>query len=216
MCYTDPLAAVLIAPPGTVGFDIAIGDGQTLGIPPSFGGPYVGFIALREELLRKIPGRLVGMTADNKGNRSFTLTLQTREQHIKREKATSNICTNHALMAFAVTVYMAFMGAGGLKSVGLESAKKAHILAEKLSKIDGFSLANDQPFLWEFVLRCPLDAKQFVKLLKKDNILPGIPLKKLDKMYGDHELLVCCTEMTADESIENYIKSAMKSGVERS
>ena len=207
----DLLACSVLVSPGQAGIDIAIGDAQPLGIAPNFGGPHVGFMAVTEALLRKIPGRLVGMTEDAEGRRSFCLTLQTREQHIRREKATSNICTNHALMALAVTVYMAQMGAGGLRRIAEVSAGRAHRLAARLTALDGFSLRYpDQPYLWEFALTVPGDAREFAATLHSEGILAGYPVR------GERNtLLVCCTELTSDADIDRYVSacSAVRTAV---
>ncbi|HYL71678.1 MAG TPA: aminomethyl-transferring glycine dehydrogenase subunit GcvPA, partial [Candidatus Dormibacteraeota bacterium] len=208
ICATDLFACAALVPPGDCGFDIAVGDGQPLGIPASFGGPHVGFLAARQALVRRIPGRLVGLTADHQGRRAYTLTLQAREQHIRREHATSNICTNHALIALAATVYMAHMGAGGMRAIASVSAQRAHHLAESLSAVAGCELVlPGVPFLWEFVLRCPMDATSFAALLREQGIIAGLPLGRVDPARRD-ELLVCCTEMTPVAAIERYARAA--------
>ena len=205
LCSADLFACAALTPPGEMGFDIAIGDGQPLGIPASFGGPHVGFLAARTALVRRIPGRLVGMTVDHRGQRAYTLTLQAREQHIRREHATSNICTNHALMALAATVYMAQMGAGGMVAVARVSAQRAHHLASQLTSLDGFELAHPAaPFLWEFVLRCPVDAESVAKSLRERGVIAGLPLGRFDES-SRNDLLVCCTEMTPPAAIERYV-----------
>jgi glycine dehydrogenase subunit 1 len=210
ICAVDPIACTLIAPPGDAGFDIAVGDGQPLGIPPSFGGPHVGFIAVRQELMRRLPGRLVGETVDHDGRRAYTLTLQAREQHIRREKATSNICTNHALMALAATVYMARMGAGGMRRVAEVSVQRAHHLAARLLELNGLSLAlPERPFLWEFALRVEGDAEGFAAGMRREGILAGLPLGRVDGLLAD-QLLVCCTETTAPSSIDRYVAAAAR------
>jgi glycine cleavage system P protein (glycine dehydrogenase) subunit 1 len=207
VCSGDLIACAVLAPPGDAGFDIAVADGQPLGIPPSFGGPHVGCLAARSALVRRIPGRLVGLTTDSEGRRAYTLTLQTREQHIRREHATSNICTNHALMALAATAYMAHMGAGGIAAVAETSALRAHHLAGELSSIDGLALAHpDAPFLWEFVLQCR-DAKSFIAHLRRRGIIAGLELGRFDPRRRD-QVLVCCTEMTSPESIDRYVAAA--------
>ncbi|HZS12964.1 MAG TPA: aminomethyl-transferring glycine dehydrogenase subunit GcvPA [Candidatus Dormibacteraeota bacterium] len=203
----DPIACSVLVPPGEAGFDVAVGEGQPLGIPASFGGPYVGFMAVREALVRRLPGRLVGMTADHRGRRAYTLTLQAREQHIRREKATSNICTNHALMALAATIYMARMGAGGMRAVAEVSAQRAHALADRLAALPGFSVAFDAPFLWEFTLRLPCDASQLVAAMRRRGIVAGLPLGGIDPSLSD-ALLVCCTEMTSPAAIDHYLDAA--------
>jgi glycine dehydrogenase subunit 1 len=204
LCSADPLACTVLVPPGDAGFDVCVGDAQPLGVPASFGGPHLGYMAVRHALVRRMPGRLVGMTSDHAGRRAYTLTLQTREQHIRREHATSNICTNHALVALAATVYMAHMGAGGMREVATVSAQRAHHLAEKLSGIKGFSVSVDAPFLWEFVLRCPGDAAAVASSLRRSGIVAGLPLGRFDHARTD-QLLVCCTEMTSPSAIGRYI-----------
>ena len=207
VCSSDLIACAVLASPGQLGFDITVGDGQPLGIPPSFGGPHVGCLAARLALVRRIPGRLVGLTADSEGRRAYTLTLQTREQHIRREHATSNICTNHALMALAATAYMAHMGAGGIAAVAETSARRAHHLAAQLAGIDGLALAHPRtPFLWEFVLECG-DATRFTAQLRRRGIIAGLELGRFDTRRRD-QLLVCCTEMTSPEAIERYVSAA--------
>ena len=204
----DPIACAVLVPPGEAGFDVVVGDAQPLGIPASFGGPHCGFLALRQSLVRRMPGRLVGMTRDHAGRRAYTLTLQTREQHIRREHATSNICTNHALMALAATVYMARMGGAGMRRVAEVSAQRAHALASRLAGIDGYSLAFEaQPYLHEFTLRVPGDAAEIAHELRLRGIVAGLPLGRLGAEYRDC-LLVCCTEMTSPRSIDHYVAAA--------
>ena len=151
--YCDPSALAVVRTPGEWDFDIAVGDGQSLGIPMCFGGPYVGFMACRKDYVRKMPGRIVGQTQDADGKRCFVLTLQAREQHIRREKATSNICSNQSLMALYVTVYMSLMGKEGLAKVNSLSSAGAHYLYEELLKTGKFEPVFDKPFLKEFVLK---------------------------------------------------------------
>jgi len=210
ICCADPIACALLVPPGELGFDIAVGDGQPLGIPPSFGGPHLGFMAVRQELMRRMPGRLVGQTHDHHGRRAYALTLQAREQHIRREKATSNICTNHALTALAATVYMARMGAGGMRRVAEVSVQRAHHLAARLTGLEGLHLAEpDRPYLWEFALRVPGDAEVFAAALRREGIVAGLPLGRVDPRRGD-QLLVCCTETTSPASIDRYVAAAAR------
>lgn len=151
--YCDPSALAVIKTPGEWDFDIAVGDGQSLGIPLSFGGPYVGFMACRKDYVRKMPGRIVGQTEDSQGRRCFVLTLQAREQHIRREKATSNICSNQSLMALYVTIYMSLMGAEGLRKVNDLSSAGAHYLHDRLLETGKFTEVFEKPFLKEFVLK---------------------------------------------------------------
>ncbi|HEX4756104.1 MAG TPA: aminomethyl-transferring glycine dehydrogenase subunit GcvPA [Candidatus Dormibacteraeota bacterium] len=204
LCSADPLACSVLLAPGEAGFDVCVGDGQPLGVPASFGGPHVGYMAVRQAQVRRMPGRLVGITTDHAGRRAYTLTLQTREQHIRREHATSNICTNHALIALAATVYMAHMGAGGMRTVATVSAQRAHFLADRLSALDGFSLATTAPFLWEFVLRCPGDAAEVAARLRRRGIVAGLPLGRFDPSRAD-QLLLCCTEMTPPAAIDRLV-----------
>lgn len=177
--------------------DIMVGDVQTLGIPVSFGGPTAGFMACREKYMRQLPGRLAGRTVDAEGNQAFTLTIQTREQHIKREKATSNICSNQALIGLCATVYLSVMGEKGFKQAGYLSTKQAHKLSEKLQQ-KGIKTLNNN-FFNEFVIEVP-DADKFLSKLKENNILGGI---KLD----GNKVLVAATEMISDEDIDLYISS---------
>ena len=151
--YCDPSALAVVKTPAEWNFDVAVGDGQTLGIPISFGGPYVGFMACRNDYVRKMPGRIVGQTEDAEGRRCFVLTLQAREQHIRREKATSNICSNQSLMALYVTIYMSLMGAEGLRKVNELSFAGAHYLYDRLLQTGKFEKVFDKPFLKEFVLK---------------------------------------------------------------
>ncbi len=212
ICSVDPFACVLLEPPGALGFDIAVGDGQPLGIPPSFGGPHVGFMAVREELMRRIPGRLVGLARDLDGRRAYTLTLQAREQHIRRERATSNICTNHALTALAATVYMARMGAGGMRRVAELSVQRAHHLAGLLGACEGFALADpDRCFLWEAAVRVPGDATALVRAMRAEGIVAGLPLGSVDPARRD-QVLVCCTETTSPAAIARYAAAAARWG----
>jgi glycine dehydrogenase subunit 1 len=202
----DPIALALLEAPGEFGADIAVGECQQLGIPLWYGGPYCGYLAASQHLLRKIPGRLVGETVDEDGNRGFVLTLQAREQHIRRESATSNICTNQALIALGATAYMAVMGAVGLQRVAEISVQRAHHLADRLTALPGYSLAFDAPFLWEFALRCPGPAVDSLARLRQHNIIGGLDLSGQDPALGDC-LLVAVTEMNSPRSIEAYVEA---------
>lgn len=193
----DPSSLAILKTPAEMGADIAVGDIQTLGIPMNFGGPSAGFIACREKLMRQLPGRLAGRTVDKDGKQAFCLTIQTREQHIKREKATSNICSNQALIGLCATLYLSVMGNKGFKQASYLSTKNAHILADKL-KEKGYKILNTN-FFNEFVLEVP-NADDFLARLESNNILGGI---KLD----DKKILVATTEMISDEDIDLYIKS---------
>lgn len=163
----DPLSLGLLKRPGDYGADIAVAEGQSLGIPMQYGGPFLGIIACRNEFVRQMPGRLIGETTDRKGNRCFVLTIQAREQHIRREKATSNICTNQGLMALRATVYMTLMGPQGMKEVATLCADKAHYAAEQLAKMPGLSLAFNRPFFKEFALRSTSGAQALMEKARR-------------------------------------------------
>ena len=201
----DPISLGLVAAPGDYGADLAVGDGQPLGIPLSFGGPYVGYIACKEALVRRLPGRLVGATVDGEGRRGFVLTLQAREQHIRREHATSNITTNHALMALAATVYLGHMGASGLRQLAELSTQRAHFLAEQLAQRKGYRLAFSAPFLWEFVVHTPYPAEQTQGFMLERGVLPGFPLGRFFPDLAD-ALLISVTELNHSRAIERFLE----------
>jgi glycine dehydrogenase subunit 1 len=169
----------------------------------SFGGPNLGLFATKQELVRRMPGRLTGATVDKDGQRGFVLTLQTREQHIRRERATSNICTNVALCALMATIYLAVMGKQGIRRVGELCLAKAHYAAEKLTSVPGVRLAFQAPFFHEFVLQLPKPPERVVKALAKQRILAGIPLKRYDRQLKD-SLLVAVTENRTREEIDLF------------
>jgi glycine dehydrogenase subunit 1 len=203
----DPISLALLAPPGEYGADIAVGEGQQLGLTPSLGGPHLGFIACRKEFARRLPGRLVGAAHDAQGRRGFVLTLTAREQHIRREKATSNICTNHSLCALAAAVYLTYMGPDGLRQVADVSFRRAHALAERLAKLPGFELAfPERHFLNEFPLRCKpgRSAASVVAALDAAGILGGIPA---GRFYPDLEdvLIFCCTEVNDPAALDQLV-----------
>ncbi len=202
----DPISLGVLESPGEYGADIAVGDGQPLGLPLSFGGPHVGFMATHNALVRRLPGRLVGMTTDRDGRAGFVLTLQAREQHIRREHATSNICTNHALMALAVTTYLARMGGEGLRRVATVSAQRAHFLAAEAARRPGFSLTSDAAFLWEFVLRCPGSADEVAAAMESRGIVGGLPLGHLWPELRDC-LLVAVTEVNDPPALRAFLKA---------
>src|SRR5207237_3863223 len=199
----DPVNLGGLEGPGKLGADIVVGEGQGLGVPVGFGGPNLGVFAAKNELVRRMPGRLVGATVDLDGKRGFVLTLQTREQHIRREKATSNICTNVALCALMTTIYVSVMGKEGLRKVGELSTAKAHYAAEAFAKIPGVALTFKAPFFKEFALTLPKSPERVVKRLIKDKILAGVPLKTLDRTYKDC-LLVAVTEKRTRDDIDAY------------
>src|SRR4029077_2449495 len=174
---TEAISLGLLKSPGACGADIVVAEGQSYGVPLSFGGPYVGLFATREKYARQIPGRLVGEAFDKQGRRCFVLTLATREQHIRREKATSNICTNEGLIALATTVYLETMGRRGLQEAAAQCAQKAAYAAKRIGELEGFSIPYTGPRFNEFVLRAPGDAKQLLaRLASEGNITGGLPL----------------------------------------
>ncbi|MCI5839446.1 MAG: aminomethyl-transferring glycine dehydrogenase subunit GcvPA [Peptoniphilaceae bacterium] len=193
----NPMTLGLLKTPRELGADIATGDAQPLGLPMYFGGPYAGFMATTSKDLRKLPGRIVGETHDKYGNRAFVLTLQAREQHIRREKASSNICSNEALCCLAVAVYLSEVGKKGLKKVAINSMSNAHYLASELEKI-GFNVENKSEFFHEFVTSSDKDTKLIDKKLSDNSILGGLPL-------DENRILWCCTEMNSKEDIDKLI-----------
>lgn len=196
----DSVAADLavLKTPGEWGADIAVGDGQSLGIPMQFGGPYVGYMCCTEKLIRKMPGRIVGMTKDNRGQRAFVLTLQAREQHIRRQKATSNICSNQSLMALFVTIYMSLMGKQGLKEAAQLSYAGAHYFCDKLLATGKFHLVYDKPFFNEFLVRYDGDVDELFKFYMMNGILPGLKM-------SDGSLLIAVTEKRTKEEIDQFV-----------
>jgi Glycine cleavage system protein P (pyridoxal-binding), N-terminal domain len=202
----DPISLAILAPPGEYGADIAAGEGQQLGLSPNYGGPHVGFIACRKELVRRLPGRLVGSAHDAAGRRGFVLTLTAREQHIRREKATSNICTNHSLCALAASVYMTYMGADGLRHVADVSFKRAHALAERLSALPGWEMAfPERQFLNEFPIRVPKGPAVLRKLARK-GILGGLDVHRwFRELKG--VLTFTCTEVNDSRALDELVEA---------
>ena len=203
----DPVALAVLKPPGHEGADIVVGEGQPLGVPMGYGGPLVGFFSVRKTDVRRLPGRLAGVTVDLEGRRGYVLTLQTREQHIRRERATSNICTNQGLMALANAIHMALLGARGLRDVAEQSMEKTHYLARRLAQVPGVTLANgDAPFFREFVLRLPGRAADFLRAAEKRRILAGVPLERFDRSRS-RDLLVAATEKRTREEMDRYVEA---------
>jgi glycine dehydrogenase subunit 1 len=202
----DPVNLGVLEAPGRLGADVVVGEGQGLGIPLSYGGPYLGVFAAKQDFVRRMPGRLVGATVDRDGRRGFVLTLQTREQHIRRDKATSNICTNVALCALMATIYLATLGKGGLVRVGELSAAKAHYAADRLTQVPGVSLRFDAPFFKEFTLRLPKPPDRVAARLAKAKILAGLPLRTYDRKLGDC-LLVAVTEKRTRAEIDRFAEA---------
>ena len=200
----DPISLAVMNAPNEYKADIVVGEGQALGNAQNYGGPLFGFLATNLSLSRIMPGRIVGATLDTDGKRSYALTLQAREQHIRRAKATSNICSNQALCNLAATVYMTLMGKEGLKEVAVQSTTKAHYLAEKVCEINGFEMAYDAPFFKEFAIKTPIPAKEIITMLKAKNIFPGIDLKP----FGfDNMLLIAVTEKKRKLDLDEFVKS---------
>jgi glycine dehydrogenase subunit 1 len=200
----NPLALGLLKPPSEFGADIVVGEGQTLGIPLSFGGPYLGIFATREKYVRKMAGRLVGETQDSRGQRGYVLTLTPREQHIRRDKATSNICTNQSLMALASAVYLSLMGKNGLRKVAELCYHKAHYAAEKINDLDGYHVWGQGAFFNEFVVACPRPIAEINELLLDYDILGGYDLGKCSDELQGH-MLVAVTEMNSKDEIDNLV-----------
>jgi glycine dehydrogenase subunit 1 len=203
----DPIALGLLKPPGEFGADIVVGEGQGLGIGLNFGGPYLGFFATRKKHVRKIAGRLVGQTVDADGERGFVLTLSTREQHIRRERATSNICTNQGLMALAAAVYMAALGRCGMRQVAELCYHKAHYAADRIDALDGFVVSRDKPFFKEFVVSCPKPVAEINdRLLRGWAIMGGYNLGQSYRSLEDR-MLICVTEMNPRQEIDLLVEA---------
>ncbi len=203
----DPIALGLLKPPGEFGADIVVGEGQNLGGGLNFGGPYLGFFATRMEHVRKMAGRLVGQTVDTEGKRGFVLTLSTREQHIRRDKATSNICTNEGLMALAAAIYMAALGRCGLRRVAELCYHKAHYAAARINILPGFTVLHEMPFFKEFVVRCPTAVSEINDtLLAEWDIIGGYDLGQVYPHLKDH-MLLCVTEMNSREEIDTLVEA---------
>ena len=200
----NPMALGLFKAPGDFGADIVTGEGQPLGIPLSYGGPYLGLFATRQEYVRKMAGRLVGETVDNRGQRAYVLTLTAREQHIRREKATSNICTNQGLMALAAVVYLALLGKHGLRQVAELNYHKAHYAADSIANLSGYRLMSDDTFFNEFVVQCPLSVAEINEHLLEHGILGGYDLGR-DYAGMENYLLIAVTEMNSREDIDTLV-----------
>ncbi len=211
--FTEVVALGAIEPPGAQGADIAVGEGQSIGNPLTFGGPYVGLFATRQKFIRQMPGRLCGETVDAEGRRGFVLTLSTREQHIRRDKATSNICTNSGLCSLAFTIHMTLLGETGLRNLAALNHANAVALAELLSEVPGVSVLNDS-FFNEFTVRVPGDAAAIVEKLAAKGVLAGVPVSRLepDRPELADLLLVASTEINTDEDRAAFV-AALKEGL---
>lgn len=201
----DPVALPLLRSPGDAGADIVVGEGQSMGIAMSYGGPYAGFMAARTKLARKMPGRIIGRTTDRAGQTGYVLTLQTREQHIRRDKATSNICSNQALMALANVVYLSLMGEKGFREVSSQCYHKSHYLEKKLLEIPGTSRVFEKtPFFREFIISFPVSSIRLRDRMIEQGILAGLPIVEL----GEGAMLVTVTEKRTRDEIDRYVKIA--------
>ena len=198
----DPISLGMFKPPADYGADIVVAEGQALGNPTSFGGPGLGIFTCRKEYVRQMPGRIVGKTTDVDGKPGYVLTLATREQHIRRERATSNICTNEALVALATTVYLAALGKRGLRQVAELCYHKAHYAAEAIGKLKGYSLVFQQPFFKEFAVRCPMAPQQLNEALLKEKIIGGLDLSPMI----DNSMLLCATEINTKPEIDRLVE----------
>jgi len=225
----DPMAMGMFQPPGYYGADIVTGEGQPLGIPPSFGGPYVGLFSTKQEYIRQMPSRLSGRTVDNQGRTGYVLTLQTREQHIRRERATSNICTNEALYALASTIYLAALGKQGLRQVAELCYQKAHYAADRIAQLPGYSLPIQGTFFQEFVVNCPTSPTDINRRLLDQNILGGLNISEAFSNVPPSEggttggsapphaessnaMLICVTEMNSRQEIDALIDALSECG----
>ena len=218
VAWCDPIALALLEPPGhgdeTSGADIVVGEAQCLGNPPSFGGPLLGMFACRMSLVRRMPGRLAGLTVDREGRRGVVLTLQTREQHIRREKATSNICTNQGLLALRATLHMALLGREGLREVAELCVQKTHHAARLAQSVPGYRLAHGRAFFREFVLECPVEASVVCARGVERGVLPGVDLGQFRPDWK-RWLLVAVTEQRSAEEIDQWIEVLRAAGAGR-
>ena len=199
----EPLSLAVVKPPTEA--DIVCGEAQSFGVPVSYGGPYVGFLTTREKFLRQTPGRLVGQTVDTEGRRGFVLTLATREQHIRREKATSNICTNQALFALAATIYLTLLGKTGLRQLAEQNLSKAHYAAQQLRGVPGLTTPFAAPHFNEFVIKVPGDAEHLLEDLRQEKIIGGLHLGEFYPELSNH-LLLCTTELVSRAAIDRLVE----------
>ncbi len=205
----DPLSLGILAPPGECGADIAVAEGQCLGIPLNFGGPYLGLFSARQEFLRKMPGRLSGRTKDSKGRIGYVLTLQTREQHIRRDRATSNICTNQALCALAGTIYLSLLGKSGLEKIGKLCLSKAHYAAMEIANLPGYNLKFKGPFFKEFVVETPVSPNRIIGKMSAKGIVPGVDLGKyVSGLKGC--MMIAVTEKRSKKQIDDLVYELSK------
>jgi glycine dehydrogenase subunit 1 len=210
----NPIACALLKTPGACGADVAAGEGQPLGIPLQFGGPYLGLFAAKKSFMRRMPGRLVGQTTDSAGRRAFCLTLQTREQHIRGSKATSNVCTNQGLLALRATMYMSAMGPAGIREVAEQSWHKAHDAAKRIAAIPGYARLHSAEFFHEFAVRCPVPAAKVIAHAKSRGILAGVDLssKQMHGIGGPNDLLIAVTEKRSKADIDALVAALAEAG----
>ncbi len=201
----NPMALSIFKSPGELGADIVVGEGQPMGVPLGYGGPYLGYFAIRQKYVRRIAGRIIGETQDADGKRAFVMTLRPREQDIKRERATSNICTNQGLMALSASVYMALMGKNGLRQVGELNYYKAHYAANEISRLDGYSVDMSKPFFNEFVVACPRPVVEINEALLREGIIGGYDLGP-HYFHLTDRMLLCVTEMNGVEEIDRLVE----------
>ena len=206
--YADALSMAMFTPPGDYGADIVASEGQALGVPPTFGGPYVGIFACKQDFIRQMPGRIVGRTVDTQGRTAYVLTLQTREQHIRRERATSNICTSVALIALMTTVYMAANGRHGMRQTAELTYQKSHYLASLIQDIPGYSVVDGGVFFQEFVVQCPLSPSTLNEQLLDYKIIGGLDISD----HVDNGMLVCATEVNTREEIDSFASALTEIG----
>ena len=203
---SEALSLAVLKTPADYKADICCGEAQSFGINLGFGGPYLGFFTCKKELMRKIPGRIAGQTQDRDGNIAYTLTLSTREQHIRREEATSNICTNHSLCAIRASIYLSILGANGLKECALLNLKNSHYLYNEISRLNNFKTIKNQIFFNEFVVKTTIQYSRITESLEKENILSFYPLTKIDSSLKN-SYLVTATELNTLEDMDNFIKA---------
>jgi glycine dehydrogenase subunit 1 len=201
----NPMALSIFKSPGELGADIVVGEGQPMGVPLGFGGPYLGYFAIRQKYVRRIAGRIIGETLDADGRRAFVMTLRPREQDIKRERASSNICTNQGLMALSASVYMALMGKNGLRKVGELNYHKAHYAANEINRLDGYSVDMSKPFFNEFVVACPRPIAEINEALLAQGIIGGYDLGP-HYYHLEDRMLLCVTEMNAKDEIDRLVE----------
>jgi glycine dehydrogenase subunit 1 len=204
VAVSEPASLAVLNPPGAYNADVVAAEGLSLGSAMSYGGPALGMFATKVAHMRRLPGRIAGRTVDNRGQTGYVLTLQTREQHIRRERATSNICTNQALLALAATIHLAVLGKQGFRTVGEQCLQKAHYAYDRLTQLPGFSPAFAQPFFDEFALRCPMPVRELAVALESRGIVAGYDVSR-DYPELEHTLLVCVTEMHTRQNIDTLI-----------